>query len=70
MVTEGEKLACRFTFRGSHRGAFLGVPPTGKQVTMAGITVLHFVNGKCVERWNNADMLGLMQQLGVVPPPA
>jgi len=46
----------------------MGIPPTGKQVTMTGITILRFAGGKCVERWSEADFLGLLQQLGVVPP--
>lgn len=69
VVTEGEKLACRFAFPATHRGDFLGIPPTGKRITLAGNTILRFANGKCVERWNNADMLGLLQQLGAVPTP-
>lgn len=69
VVAEGDEVACRYTFRATHRGEFMGVPPSGNRVTMAGMTILRFANGKCVERWQNADMLGLMQQLGAIPAP-
>lgn len=67
LVCGGDKVALRGIFEGTHQGDFNGVTPTGKQVTMELITILHFANGKCVERWNQADMLGLMQQLGAIP---
>lgn len=67
LVSEGDEVACRYTFRASHRGEFMGVPPSGNRVTMSGITILRFANGKCVERWQNADMLSLMQQIGAIP---
>jgi predicted ester cyclase len=64
---QGEKVACRFTMRATHRGEFMGVAATNKPITLTGITVLRFSNGACVERWNAADLLGLLQQLGAVP---
>jgi len=48
----------------------MGIPPTGKQIIVAGIEIFHFANGKVVEEWINGDDLGLLQQLGVIPPPA
>ncbi len=45
----------------------MGIPPTGKQVTMSGIAIYRLVDGKIVEQWGVNDMLGLLQQLGVVP---
>lgn len=69
-VAEGDEVAVRFTLRGVHRGAFMGIPPTGKEITLTGITILRFAGGRCVERWNQADFLGLLQQLGAVPAPA
>ena len=69
VVGEGGKLAVRYTVRATHQGEFMGIPPTGKRVTFEGITILRFEGGKCVERWQSADMLGLMQQLGAVPTP-
>lgn len=69
MVAEGDKVATRFTFRGTHKGEWAGIPPTGKQVTMTGMEITRFEGGKYRETWLTLDMLGMMQQLGVVPPP-
>lgn len=67
---DGDRLVCRFTLTGRHDGPFLGVPATGRDVALPGITVLHFRDGRCVERWSCADMLGVLVQIGAVPPPA
>ena len=69
LIAEGDRIAERFTIRATHRGDFQGIPPTGTTITMNGITILRFAGEKCVERWTQADFLGLMQQLGVVPAP-
>ncbi len=66
-VAEGDKVVTRFRAQGTHRGALMGVPPTGKQVTVTGIDVLGFKNGKIAEHWGNRDDLGMLQQLGVIP---
>jgi steroid delta-isomerase-like uncharacterized protein len=66
-VAEDDKLAVRFTVDGTHRGDFLGVPATGTRVTVTGISIFRFVDGLCVERWNEANFLGLLQQLGAMP---
>ncbi len=68
IIAEEDKVATRFTVRGTHLGDFMGIPSTGKQINVTGITILRFAAGKCVERWNSADFLGMMQQLGVIPP--
>ena len=62
-------MVTRTTWRGTHQGAFLGIPPTGKQVNVTGIDISRVASGKFVEHWQSADNLGLLQQLGVVPPP-
>jgi steroid delta-isomerase-like uncharacterized protein len=67
MIAEGDTVVTRLTFRGTHQGNFMGIPPTGKQVNVAEIAILLIANGKAVEQWTSLDMLGLMQQLGVVP---
>ena len=67
MVAEGNKVAIRNTWRGTHQGAFQGLPPTGKHVTFTGSDVFHVVGGKIVEQWADLDALGLMQQLGGLP---
>jgi steroid delta-isomerase-like uncharacterized protein len=69
MIAEGDTVAARQTFQGTHQGELMGIPPTGKQVTATGSTLIRFANGKGVEQWSNYDDLGLMQQLGVVPMP-
>jgi len=68
MVAEGDEVATRWTIRGTHRGEFAGIAPTGRQVTGWGMSIDRIVGGKIVETWNRYDTLGLMQQLGVIPP--
>lgn len=67
---EGERCAIRFTMTGTHGGAFMGVPATGRPVALAGITILHFEGPRVIERHSSADMLGLLVSLGAVPAPA
>lgn len=69
LVAEGDKVAQRWTVRGTHKGDFMGIAPTGKQITLSAMTIERFVGGKIVERWEVFDQLGMMQQLGVIPPP-
>ena len=69
LIAEGDKVVARHTLRGRHQGNFMGIPPTGKQITVTGIEIFHFANGKAVEEWVNGDDLGLLQQLGMVPMP-
>ena len=69
MIAEGDKVVVRFRGSGTHKGEFIGIPPTGKQVTMMAIAIHRIAGGKIVENWLQADMLGMMVQLGVVPPP-
>lgn len=70
MIAEGDKVTCRFTARGVHTGEFMGVPPTGKDITMTGIEIFRIDNGKIAELWGEANLIGLAQQLGIVPSPA
>ncbi len=67
MVAEGDRVAVRFTARGIHKGQFLDLPPTGKPITMTGIEIFRFENGKIAELWGEANLLGLMQQLDIFP---
>ena len=69
MVAEGDKVATRKTFHGTHQGEFMGIPPTGQQVSTGLIDVVRIVDGKVVEHWSMGDNLGMMQQLGVIPTP-
>jgi steroid delta-isomerase-like uncharacterized protein len=69
-ITEGEKKAVRFTFTGTHKDAFRGIPPTNKKVTVQAISISHRnADGKIIEEWHMYDTLGFMQQLGVIPKP-
>ena len=69
-IAEGDKVVQRLTAAGTHRGPLLGVPATGKAVTMSSIEVMRIEGGKIAEHWDEFDMLGLLQQLGAVPTPA
>jgi steroid delta-isomerase-like uncharacterized protein len=69
-VAEGDKVACRFTISGTHKGDFQDIPPTGKTVNVSASVVDRIVDGKIVEHWTLLDTMGLMQQLGVIPAPA
>jgi predicted ester cyclase len=64
-----DRVACRFVVEAIHGGPFNGLPATGKRIVLPGITILRFVEGKCVERWSQADFLGLLTQLGALPQP-
>lgn len=68
VIAEGDKVACRWIATATHKGEFMGIPPTGKQVTMTGIHVDRIAGGKIVETWGLSDALGVMQQLGIKPP--
>ena len=69
LIAEGDKVVARATLSGTQQGTFMGIPPTGKHVTIGGIDINRFVGGKSIEHWVEMDTLGLMQQLGVIPPP-
>jgi steroid delta-isomerase-like uncharacterized protein len=67
IVVEGGKVVNRWTGHGTHLNDLMGIPATGKAVTMTGITIFEVAGDKVVEEWTQADMMGLMQQLGIVP---
>lgn len=67
VVGEDDKLVDRYTISGTHQHPFLGIAATGKQVRMAGITIVRIADGKIVQRWAVTDQLGLLQQLGALP---
>lgn len=68
MIAEGDRVVTRLTAYGTHVGEMAGIPPTGHKLTMTGIAIHRIADGKIVEHWSDKDMLGLMQQLGVLPP--
>jgi steroid delta-isomerase-like uncharacterized protein len=65
----GDRVATRFTLRGTHQGEYMGVPPTGKPVTLTAILIQRLAGGKVVEDWEWPDNLGFLVQLGVVSLP-
>ena len=69
IFSEGDKVAYRWTGRGTHQGELMGIPPTGNEVTFRGIDVLRVERGKVVERWSEYNALEAMQQMGVIPGP-
>jgi steroid delta-isomerase-like uncharacterized protein len=68
MVAEGDKVAVRWKGSAKHTGEFMGVTGTGKQITWTGISIIHIEDGKIAEEWGEMDMLGMMQQVGIIPP--
>jgi steroid delta-isomerase-like uncharacterized protein len=67
IVAEEDKVAVRQATTATHQGELMGIPPSGKRISVSGIHVTRVVNGKAVEDWGNDDMLGMLQQLGVIP---
>jgi predicted ester cyclase len=67
ILAEGDRVVTRVTVRGTHRGEFQGIPPTGKAVTSASIQIDRVAGGKIAEHWSSPDLLGLLQQLGAIP---
>jgi len=70
IIAEDNKVALMTSYHGTHTGTLMGqIPPTGAEITMTGGILFHFADGKIVEAWSFADMLGLMQQIGAASPP-
>ena len=68
-IAAGDKVVSRFTWTGTHRGSFLGIPPTGKHIAVKGVVIDHIAGGKMADSRILMDSLGMMQQLGVIPTP-
>jgi steroid delta-isomerase-like uncharacterized protein len=68
-ISEGDKLAARWTMRGTHIRAYFGITPTGRPIEVQGSIFVCTVQGRIVENWILIDQMGLLQQLGIVPPP-
>jgi steroid delta-isomerase-like uncharacterized protein len=69
MIAEDDKVAARFTMRGTHQGNFFGVPPTGKTIAVQAMNFYRLAGGQFVEERGQPDLLGLLMQIGAVPPP-
>ena len=70
MVAEDDMVAVRWTARGTNSGVGNGIPATGKRVQTSGTAIFRFVDGAIAEEWTAGDSLGLLKQLGLMPPPA
>ncbi|MDX1547523.1 MAG: ester cyclase [Rhodothermales bacterium] len=70
VLEDEDRAAARYTMTATHTGAFMGHPPTGRSVTLPGLSILRFEGGQVAERWAQADLLGLMQQIGPQAVPA
>ena len=68
-VVENDKVVACWTISGTHKGEFMGVPATGKKVSIEGMTIHHIADGKIMDSYSSWDALGVMQQLGAVPVP-
>ena len=69
-IAEGDKVVTRLVARGVQEGGLPGIPATGKPVTMTATVIHRIENGKLAEKWSDKDVLGMLQQLGVITPPA
>ena len=67
MIAEGEKVSTRFVWTGTQQGAFLGIPATGRHITVKGVVIDRLVRGKMADSRILMDTLGMMQQLGAIP---
>jgi steroid delta-isomerase-like uncharacterized protein len=65
LIAEGDKVVARNTVTGTHRGEFMGIPPTGRRVAYDEIFVVRFADGRIAETWGVVDLASLMRQLGV-----
>lgn len=69
MIAEGDKVVERGTWNGTHEGEFMGIPATGRRVTVSQVDITRVADGRMVEHWGQLDTLELMRHLGVVSPP-
>lgn len=69
LVADGDKVAWRFSSRGTHQGELMGIPPTGRTANVTGMVMFRLQNSKIAEVWVNFDTLGMLQQMGVIPAP-
>jgi len=69
LIAEGDRVVVRMNWTGTQQDEFMGIPPTGKSISIEVIDIVRFAGGKFVEHWGVMDNMGMMQQLGVVPAP-
>ena len=68
-VVDGNEVAYLYSISGTHKGDFMGIPASNKEVNIKGMTILNMEEGKCAQAWGVLDMLTLMQQVGAIPVP-
>lgn len=68
MIAEDDKVVTRFTVRGTHKGDYMGIPATGKEIVLTSILISRIAEGKIAEEWEEFDGYSFMQQLGAIPP--
>ena len=69
LIADGDRVVVRMRWTGTHQGDFMGIPATGKSISIEVIDIVRIADGKFVEHWGIMDNMGMMQQLGVVPAP-
>ncbi|MFQ5552259.1 MAG: ester cyclase [Thermoplasmata archaeon] len=69
VIAEGDRVVLRWDFQGTNKGAFMGVPATGKEGRVTGVSTFRLADGKVAEAWAESDALGLLVQLGLAKPP-
>jgi steroid delta-isomerase-like uncharacterized protein len=67
LIAVGDKVVGRFTFTGTHDGDLLGIPPSGRPISVRQFAIYRIDSGQIVEEWEVSDQLGLMQQIGAIP---
>ena len=70
ILSEGDRVAARVKYTGTHEGEFMGVPPSGKTIEVETIDIVRVVDGRAAEHWGVTDNIGLMQQIGAIPEAA
>lgn len=70
IIAEGNQVCVRWTFEGTHSGDFMGIPATGKKISVWALEINHVADGKVVEHWVQLDQVSLLQQLGAMPSPS
>jgi steroid delta-isomerase-like uncharacterized protein len=68
-LAQGDRVATRIVVRGTHQQEMIGIPATGEEIAIGAINIMRFDDGKIAEHWVNSDSLGMLVQLGVMPPP-
>jgi len=68
-IAEGDKVVARVEVHGTHQGEFMGMPPSDNRIEVTAVDIFRLEDGKIAEHWGNFDNLGMMQQLGAIPPP-